>query len=572
MSTRTVLLLIILLSLSLNIIGITWGLPDRWNVDEAVASALKMAYSKQIMPENDLTHPTFYHFFLIVFLGLYLLVLKVTGYPLYAAASSAAVSWIKFANTDPFLASSLYIVARILSGILGAAMVFVIYLIAKKIYNKRVGLFSALILALSAGFIADNHYAKSSALVNFLSVLTVYFCIKAVYNSKFKKDFFVASFLGGLALATKFNGGILILPLITAYVYFYTANYPYSCNSALDCAKYIKNLISSKIAICSLGFYFLGFFIGFPAIFLHAARYIPGLNLYKENYLIGHLSVGSRIFDLLKAVFGYIYMITNIYGVSLSLMIFAGLFMALKNKNRGKVIILSLAVPYFFIMASIQMLKLPNPKYIILIISFLSISGGLFTNWLIRTRKIPKVLTYLFLSFVLIFSFKHLVSTEMIFLKDDIRYSATNWIESNVPQGATIEIFSELDWNFSSRLLKKYNVLFFGTDSKNEGEANRFKAWLDKEKVKEYFRSLNDSGPKSDYLILSSVDFVDDIFKNIREKERTFFLNNLLKGKWGYKLVKKISYDNRNIFSHIIDYTPTYILILKSTSNCNTPH
>ncbi|MDP3732094.1 MAG: glycosyltransferase family 39 protein [Candidatus Omnitrophota bacterium] len=565
MKDKTIVAGIILLSLCLNVVGITWGLPDRWNVDEVVASALKMAHNRQITPEGDTTHPTFYHFFLMVFLGLYILFLKFTGYPLSAAVSSASVSWINFVNTDPFLASSLYIVARTVSALLGAGMVFIVYLITKRIYGRRAGLFSALILTLSAGFIADNHYAKSSALVNFLSVFAVYFCIKAVYDDKFRRDFLIASLLGGLALATKFNGGIVVLPLITAYLYHYAASHPYNNSSVSYCLKYIRNLISSGMVLRSLIFYLLGFFIGFPAIFLHFARYVPSFIFYKKNYFIGYSSFGVRIINFLHNIIAYIHLIADMYGVFLFLIVFYGLVIAIRNKNQGKSIILSLIIPYFLIMSSSQILKYPNAKYIILIIPFLSIFGGLFVNRLIESQKIARGLKYLFLSAGLTLSFIYAASTEMIFIKEDIRYLTTRWIEENIPHDSSIEIFSELDWYFSSRLLKEYNVVFFGTDSKNAANTSQFKVWNDDEKVKEYFRELNIKGPKSDFLILSSVDFIEDIFKNLREEERTIFLNNLIKGKWGYAEIKRISYDDKAIFSHIIDYTPRYILILKKT-------
>ena len=560
MKTGAILSIILLLSFFLNTLGITWGLPDRWNVDESVANVLKMAYNRQIMPEKDVTHPTFYYFFLIVFLAFYFLLLKFTGYPLYLAASSASVSWINFANTDPFLASSLYIIARTLSAILGVATVFVVYLIAKKIYSKRVGLFSALILALSAGFIEDSHYAKSSILVNFLSVLTVYFCIKAVWDGKFRKNFLIASFLAGLSLATKFNGGILILPLIATYLY----NNPYSYNSGVSYVKYIKELICSKIVISSMGLYLFGFAIGFPSIFLHAARYLSGFNYsYKENYFIGNLSFGQRVVDLLTCSIAYSFKIINIYGIFLSFIVFAGLIITIRNRNRGKTIILSLIIPYFLIISSIQIIEQPVAKYVILLIPFLSIFGGLFVNKLTESKRIPNGLKYLFFLFILLFSLRHIAYTEKIFLKNDIRYITTEWIDKNIPYGASIEIFSELDWYFSSRLLRKYNVLFFGTDSKSATNRSQFRVWTDQEKVKEYFRGLNIKGPQSDYLILSSVDFIDVIFKNLKQEERAAFLNNLMSGKWDYRVVKEISYDNRPIFSHIIDYTPRYILIFK---------
>lgn len=563
MKPRIILLIILLLSLSLNIVGITWGLPDRWNVDESVAAVLKMAYERKITPENDIWHPTFYYFFLGIFLGLFILFLKIVGYPLGLVVSSAAVSWINFANSDPFLASSLYIIARMLSAILGVATVSIVYLIAGKIYSKKVGLFSALTLALSIGFIVDSHYAKSSSLISFLSVLTVYFCIKAAYNGNFKRHFLIASFLGGLSLATKFNGGILLSPLIITYFYNYTTNHPLNHRSPMHFLKYIKILLGSKILMSAIGIYILGFFIGFPGFFLNFMKYLPGLIFYEKNYFVGYLPPGLRILDFLKSMGLYLYRLIDVYGIFLFLIVFAGLVTTVKDKNQGKKIILSVVIPYFIIISSIQMTMQPIAKYIILIVPFLAIFAGFFLNKLAESKRIPNGIKYLLFLLLLFFSFRHIVYTEGIFLKNDIRYLATEWIDKNIPSGASIEVFSELDWYFSSRLLKKYNLVFFGTNSDNTANRSQFKIWTEQEKIKDYFKELNIGGPQSDYLVISSVDFADTIIKNFRQKERALFLDNLIKGKWSYRMIKKISYDPEPVFSHIIDYTPIYILVFR---------
>ena len=57
-----ILAFILFLYFTLTVYGITWGLPDRWNVDEQVAKTLRLIHSKSPLTLVDETHPQFYNF------------------------------------------------------------------------------------------------------------------------------------------------------------------------------------------------------------------------------------------------------------------------------------------------------------------------------------------------------------------------------------------------------------------------------------------------------------------------------------------------------------------------------
>jgi hypothetical protein len=102
-----------------------------------------------------------------------------------------------------------------------------------------------------------------------------------------------------------------------------------------------------------------------------------------------------------------------------------------------------------------------------------------------------------------------------------------------------------------------------GIDHLNGNNYSQARVWSDEKKEEDYFRKLNISGTKSDYLVITQMDFQQDLFKNLKKVERTRFLTDLTNSKLGYRLLNKISRGNLACFNHIITYMPEYIMVFK---------
>jgi len=564
--------LILILNLILTIYGNNWGLPDRWNVDESVATSLKMAAQKTILPPKNDTHPTFYYFFLMLVLSPYIFYLKLSGFPIEQLRQTAAVSWIKFAEVFPEIATNLYFIARCASALLGALTIYLIFLIAARLYNKKVGLYSAGVLAITMGFVAENHFAKSSALVNLLVTVVILLCIKALHEKVFHKYFYLAAFLVGLSFSTKFNGAIGLLSLLTSYLL--RKNKAIEEDVALRSMPFRMKLrfyFFSKALFFSLLLICLGIITGYPAIIINSTYFIKGV-LYYKVYLPGAsqiTSVNLHIFTGLKNNF---LRLISIFGPALCLFVIFGFLKALREIRKKKyqpelLLILIFVFTYFIIFSAFQRYpKMAVVKYIILIIPILSVFGGkaiydfISIKWLSNRMKVAVLASVFFISVI------YTLSLDVTFARKDTRYAVTRWVEENILSGSTISIFDEVDWLFSSKLLSRYNVIYFGNSSIQSRDKNLFQN-LNDEKLREgYFAYLNEYGIRSDYAIVSInsfaklSDYIIDPGLNVQGNK---FMQRLINGELGYKLVKKFEDKMPFFWNPKNEYMSPTILVYK---------
>lgn len=536
------LVFILLITLFLNIYGINWGLPSRWNVDEPVTDVLRMIGERSLYNKNDFEHPTFYYFALAFSLAPYFLYLKISGFPIEGLKSAASTSWFEVVKQFPDFAANIFLISRFVSVILGVLCVYLVYKIGKLLFDRKAGLFSALVLALCMGFSANTHFAKSVMLVIFLELIVIYFCLKALKGEI--KYIYPASFFAGLAFSTKYCGFLAILAVMATCILLFK-----------------KEIIEKKILILIKKFFsyikfyisailiFLGIFVGWPSILFIPQRYFEKTSTYTGFYenaslfqLLGHWPVG---------IINYIIEIIYIYGIPLSILIIGGIALIIKKKKgiEGLGLINFLIFVYLFLVAGYSRAYHPYTKYVIDIIPYFALFAGFFAARFLRNFKTNKIKKYIVLLAIFSYSFLYVLSADNVFLKYDTRYKSTEWLNENVKSGAKIEILNFPDWLFDTRLISKYSFSYFGINlAKERGNID------DNEKnFENYKKSLALNGPASRYLMFCFENFSDwenygDLIKD--EKLRLFF-DNLTKGIYPYKLVRVFKYKNGKIRSGI---------------------
>lgn len=565
------LLFFILLNLSLSIYGNDWGLPDRWNVDESVATALKMASQKTIFPPKNGLHPTFYYFFLMLILSPYALYLNLSGFPLEQIRNTAGVSWIKFSEVFPSIATNLYLIARSASALLGVLTVYVVFLIGRRIYNTKIGLYAAGVLSVTMGFVAENHYAKSSSLVVFLATLVVLLCITSLQGKSFHKYFYLAAFTVGLSFSTKYNGGSGILPLLLTYFLKMKSEIKGNIASGHKvCANEKRFLFISKTLIIGLALVLLGVIVGYPGMLFDCANFIKGI-IYYKIYLPGSskkLCIHSHIFIGLRNNF---LRLVTIFGIPFFIFLVSGFiknFKEMKKKFQpAQFVVTTFVIIYFFFASVLQRApKMATIKHMILIIPILSLYSGKAIYDFITIKKVSNIIKYTVLFSTFIISIIYTFSLDTIFKKADTRYGATKWIEENISPGSTISIFDEVDWLFSSRLLSKYNVNYFGNNSSQSRDRNIFKVINEEELQREYFLRIDKDGVNSDYIInsINSFSTIEDYFEDTDwPNEGDSFMKKLLSGRLGYTLVKKFEEKGNFFWNPKNEYMSPIILVYK---------
>lgn len=105
------------------------------------------------------------------------------------------------------------LIGRYLSALFDIATIFFLFLIAKRLYGKKVGLLAAALMSLSVLDIQLSHFYTVDTFANLFVVGTIYFVLRANESGRWL-DHALTGLLFGLGLASKLNVIILIVPII----------------------------------------------------------------------------------------------------------------------------------------------------------------------------------------------------------------------------------------------------------------------------------------------------------------------------------------------------------------------
>ncbi|PIQ89641.1 MAG: hypothetical protein COV72_02165 [Candidatus Omnitrophica bacterium CG11_big_fil_rev_8_21_14_0_20_42_13] len=549
MKIKYFLAIIILVNLFLSIYGNSWGLPSRWHIDEKIINVLHMAQEKTLVDVGDsFYHPTAYQLVLAVFLAPYFLFLKLTGCPLAQIETLASVSWIEMAKSFPDFAASIFIYARSISAIFGALTVLIIFLTARKLYDKKIALFSAASLAVCMGFIETNHIAKQLSFFNFLIVLVLFLCVCAlVPDARRRRNMNLAFLFSGLAVSTQFNALLIFIPL------FLMLWFNLSRNALSNPAENII-ICRIKILFLSVLFFILGLLLGTPSLVTNFKDYLRVFFRLLEFGLANDAS-GMRLMPAIYSLFvgpaNYFFEILSIYGIFLFSFILFGIVLVIKRWNklkREEIVVFSFLTVYFFVMTVLLKDKYPQTKHIIAIVPLLSIFSGIALNYLYEKIKIPHYLKHLIVAVVFAYSFFYALEADKVFIRKDTRYASTEWIKKNIPKGAKIELFNQLAYIGSDEIFSEYNILYLGKDSLHDSGHNFFR-WDQAPDKEKHLAYLNKNTSRAEYIIVSYDDYEEFTSPNYRAHipGLSIFIKDLFSGKKGFRLVKTIQPKNKKI-------------------------
>ena len=197
---------ILALAFGLRLWGIKHGLPFVYNVDEGsnfVPTAVSYYFTDSYNPHYFINPPAF-SYLLHVVLGTWF----GGGWPFGAEKEAGSA----FA-TDP---SAVFVVSRTTSAVLGTAAVAFVYLTGARLYDRRVGLVAAALMAVAFLPVLYSHLALNDVPALLPLAVSVYGSAGVLTRGR-AVDYAVAGAGLGLAAATKYTAGIVVLPLIVAW-------------------------------------------------------------------------------------------------------------------------------------------------------------------------------------------------------------------------------------------------------------------------------------------------------------------------------------------------------------------
>lgn len=225
------------------------------------------------------------------------------------------VSFLLFGNHD-------YVGIGV-SAFTGVLTVYLVYLIGRKLFDEKIGLFAALILAVTEYHLYYSRSALADGNLTFFFVLTMFFYVHSLLNGE--KKYHVLTGIGvGLCFLTK-NTGALVLPVILLSEFFMICKY-----KEFKKERFINTLLI--LAISS----------AFILTTISAYRYFGSLFLveYAELKSTGRLISILTISTYLKTTdYGfYLVKMKDMVSIPALLLGLLGLFIGLKNREKGDVL------------------------------------------------------------------------------------------------------------------------------------------------------------------------------------------------------------------------------------------
>jgi len=313
--------------------------------------------------------------------------------------------------------SSINLIGRWFSALFSTATIWLIFLLSKKIWNKKIGLLAAFFTALSPSLIQTAHFGVTESMLVFWLILIALLSLNLIKKPTFK-NYLTIGIILGLAVATKISAiSFFIIPTASHFLYQF---------------KHLKHHLRFAI---SLLISFLTFSLFSPFVFLDKQKFLESMN-YETGVALGRLKVVyvlqfEKTLPYLFQIKNFLWQIGPMAIVGL-LGFFFLLYLAIKKREKKLFLFLSFPLLYF---AYVGNWYTKFIRYVLPILPFLIISG----SWLLiqiknRFKILGKFLIVLFLTSSLLWG----LSFFTIYLRPQTRISASQWIYQNIPNQSKI--------------------------------------------------------------------------------------------------------------------------------------
>lgn len=417
----TVLLaLILLLAFWLRVRGIGFGLPNLYHPDEdaVLMPAINILKTGNFDPLR-MEYGTL-HIYLLTVVSAIVFILSARNGQIQDTSQLTIFERGTYPSVYQF--PEYFIAGRLTSVLMGTGIVLLTYMLARRLGTQRQGLIAATIAAILPALVTHSHYVTTDIPVTFWIMLGLYLLIRA-YDNWFVDTMWAyagAGFVCGLAVSTKYNAILLVLPLLLV---------PLLRVRTLDKWLTLRVLIG-PIAMLA------GFLVGTPFALL---------NLPKFLYWFGYsLRLYNAPRELLIPVWQWHlnYHLTSPHAIIIVLGL-GGFIVSFFQWGRRALIVNSFVFVLFgavFSQTNAQArMWIPSAPIII-------IWAALALDWTIHflETRLSSGRKRIFISYAPLIVLVPLLVTSIQygtrFQQEDIRTLAQRWVKENVPPGTAIAV------------------------------------------------------------------------------------------------------------------------------------
>jgi len=331
-----------------------------------------------------------------------------------------------------------HFLGRLLMFFFALVTIYLVYLVAKRLFNKWVGLLAAFCLSISPLHVRWSQFMRPDIAAAMLVMFSLYFLLRFIDETKNTKWLILSSLFAGFSITAKYTSGVIIFPIL---IHCLITD---SKETRLLTGRYLINFLKIKTNLSrALLFIFIGFFIFAPFVILDFKHAIKGIMFVavssKDPYLRRLPGIQNHIWYLKDALR------SSIGGLFFEIFAALGLCSILYKKLYKEYLFLVFPVLSYLIMG-FGSLRRPHrlmPVYpfeaMLFGVGFYYSYRFIFQRNLFKAHRLKISLLFII---ALIFASYHPVISDIKhgieLTKPDTRTIAKEWIEKNLPSGSKI--------------------------------------------------------------------------------------------------------------------------------------
>lgn len=400
------LCLCVIMGLALNLWGVNFGLPFFRHPDEShyLPRALRILYTSDPNPNYFYNPPLLTYLYSIV-LSLYYFLGKLVGW----FDSMKDFETLYLSNPTSF-----FLIARATNALLSTGICLLLYRIGKNMFNKITGVIASILVCSVFLIVKDSHYAVNDITGTFFLILSFNYIID-VYRKGRRKDYVLSGLFAGIAVATKYNMGIVIFPLVLAHIFFN------------------RKIVINKKFMWTVFSCFIGFILFCPWIILDYRKFLT--DFVNQSMMSTDIWFGG---STLPAYGQYIFTLIWGYGFLPFCFSVMGSIHLWREKEIQKLLLIAcFPLSYYLLLGGMKLFYIRFAIPIIPYLCLLSACGIIFLVRRFSCTYQTVILIFLTLASIsqgLVFSCKH----NLLISKTDTRILARNWIANNLPPQSKI--------------------------------------------------------------------------------------------------------------------------------------
>ena len=455
---------VLLVSLALNAYQIWWGLPMSrpissgkdekvlaWGTDE-VSPMGPLVYAKRTFVDGVWFHkyPAFHFMLLGAAYVPYLAYLFVSG----QLSLPLSETW-PYGLSNPVSAlTSLVLIARLVSMVMGTAIVGLLFVITRRLFGVTSALFAALVVAFSFPFVYYAHTSNVDIPYVFWFTLGLLFYVRLLEGGK-NRDYALLGVCLALAVATKDQAYGLIPLVPIALVWFRVRRL-----RSDERPSRVENLFVS-IPWGQLGLTLLAF----VGTYVLAANIVTNWSGYLRHvdYIIHEGSAPYQQFpNTVSGHVAFLFQTISRLALSLNIPLFAvcagGLLWGLIRFRNVTLALLAPVLSYYLFFLAVVLYVFP--RFVLPLVIIFAIFGGKLLGDLWRAPRRVSWVTRPAIVGLLLYSFLYGASVDWL-LQRDPRYQVEEWLRRNVGPTAVVEAYGPTQYlpRFPENVRVRHTVL-----------------------------------------------------------------------------------------------------------------